>query len=176
MLWSREDVENRARSYAATRGVELVDALGRGAQGIVFATDQSSAIKVHGLENSYRRERDVYLRLHDNSVFEIRRFAVPLLDDWDDCLLALEISIVKPPFLLDFAGAYLDFPPEFSQETMAEWRAEKREQFGARWHEVELVLRALEEYGIYYQDPNPGNIRFGPEGDDLLETELERDQ
>jgi hypothetical protein len=176
MLWSREEVEHRARSYAATRGVELVDALGRGAQGMVFATDQSSAIKVHGLENSYRREREVYLRLRDNSVFEIRGLAVPRLDDWNDRLLALEISIVKPPFLLDFAGAYLDFAPEFSQETMAEWHAEKREQFGPRWREVQLVLRALQDYGIYYQDPNPGNIRFGPEGDDLLETELEQDQ
>ncbi len=53
------------------------------------------------------------------------------------------------PFVLDFAGAYLDRPPEFSEEVMADWRAEKQEQFGPRWPEVESILRYLQILGVH---------------------------
>jgi len=32
----------------------------------------------------------------------------------------------------------LDTPPDYSGEAVAEWRADKQEQFGDRWPEVEL--------------------------------------
>jgi hypothetical protein len=62
--------------------------------------------------------------------------------------------------VLDFGGAYLDQAPDFSDEVMADWRAEKKEQFGARWGEVQAILRALEAYGVFMIDVNPGNISF----------------
>ena len=43
----------------------------------------------------------------------------------------------------------------------ADWRAEKHEQFGPRWPEVQAILRALEGYGIFVADVNPANISFG---------------
>ena len=64
------------------------------------------------------------------------------------------------PFVLDFAGAYLDAPPNFPDVTWIEWEAEKREQFAARWPKVQAVLEALEELDIHMVDVSPGNIAF----------------
>ncbi len=70
------------------------------------------------------------------------------------------MTVVKPPFVLDFAGAYLDRAPDFSEEVLADWTAEKQEQFGARWPEVQAVLRELDGYGVFLLDVNPGNVAF----------------
>ena len=67
-------------------------------------------------------------------------------------------GIVSRPFLLDFAGAYLDRRPDYPPEVTDEWRKEKEEQFGDNWAEVKLVLWELERMGIYMADVNPGNI------------------
>jgi hypothetical protein len=50
------------------------------------------------------------------------------------------MTIVRPPFLLDFASAYLDKAPDCPPEVIEEWRAEKAEQFGANWARVEALL------------------------------------
>ena len=72
----------------------------------------------------------------------------------------IEMGIVKPPFLLDFAGAYLDRPPDFPPEVIEEWREQKVEQFGDRWPEVEAVLEFLRtRLGIHLTDIHPGNIK-----------------
>jgi hypothetical protein len=62
--------------------------------------------------------------------------------------------------VLDFAGAYLDKQPEFSEEIWAEWEAEKRELFGPRWQTVEMVLAALRKLDIYIVDISASNIAF----------------
>jgi hypothetical protein len=64
------------------------------------------------------------------------------------------------PFVLDFAGAWLDIPPEFPDERWAEWEAEKQVQFGERWHKVQEILGALEELDIHMIDVSPSNIAF----------------
>ncbi len=87
-------------------------------------------------------------------------FNVPELLGWDDRLRILEMTIVKRPFVLDFAGAYLDARPEFSAEIWADWEAEKREQFEGRWAEVGRVMDAFEELGVYLLDVSSGNIGF----------------
>src|SRR5207302_467508 len=102
-----------------------------------------------------------YLRLKECSVSKIHGCHVPQLIDWDDSLRVVEMTVVQRPFVLDFAGAYLDWGPDFSEEVLADWRAEKQEQFCPRWPEVEAVLRALEAYGIFMVDVNPGNVSFG---------------
>ncbi len=70
------------------------------------------------------------------------------------------MEIVTRPFVLDFADAYLDKPPDYPDEVLAEWRTEKKEQFGDRWPEVELILLSLERYGVYLVDVSPGNVAF----------------
>jgi len=69
---------------------------------------------------------------------------------------------VTRPFVLDFAGAYLDWGPEFSEEVLADWLKEKQEQFGPRWAEVQAILRELEGYGVFVIDVTPNNISFEP--------------
>ena len=45
--------------------------------------------------------------------------------------------------------------------TLADWGAEKQEQFGARWPEVQAIVRSLEGYGVFMLDVNPRNLSFG---------------
>ncbi len=80
---------------------------------------------------------------------------------FDNDLWVIHMTLVDRPFVLDFAGAYLDDPPIFSAEVMADWQAEKEEQFEGKWPQVRAVLGALEGYGIFMIDVNPGNISFG---------------
>jgi len=161
------DLIHRAGQYAQRNGLTLCEQLGCGIHGIVFVAESqtrpgASAIKVHERETSFCRERDVYLRLLDRGVLEIRGCHVPQLLRSDDELWVIEMEVVKRPFVLDFAGAYLDTPPDYSDEVIAEWRADKQEQFGDRWPEVEAILASLERYGIFLVDVSPSNIAFPP--------------
>jgi hypothetical protein len=71
------------------------------------------------------------------------------------------MSIVSPPFCLDFAKCYLDIPPDFSAEVMAETRAFQRELFDEdQWSKVLLVMHELEKLGVYSYDARPSNISF----------------
>ncbi len=108
----------------------------------------------------HERERDAYLRLKEAGVTEVLGFNVPQLIRSDNELLTIEMTIVSRPFLLDFAGAYLDAPPHFSEDIWSEWEAEKRDQFESRWPKVQAVLSALEELDIYMVDVSPSNIAF----------------
>jgi hypothetical protein len=139
--------------------------LGFGVHGIVFSAERQTegppcALKVHERAADHARERDVYLRLQEHGVRLIRGCHVPQLLACDDELWIIEMSVVIRPFVLDFAGAYLDEPPDFSDEVLADWRTEKQEQFGPRWAEVQAILRELEGYGVFMIDVNPGNIAF----------------
>jgi hypothetical protein len=165
----KDELSSRAREYGQRHVLAIADELGFGIHGIVFATESHpgtegspvrSAIKVHERETAYCRERDIYLRLKENDIREIHGCAVPQLLRYDDQLLVIEMTLVSRPFILDFAGAYLDHAPDFPAEVLADWRAEKEEQFGSRWPEVQAILGALESYGIYMEDVSPGNISF----------------
>ena len=141
------------------------DKLGDGVHGIVFkAEDQSlpyfCAIKCHRSETDYLRERDIYLRLRENKVSDIRGCAVPQFIGFDDELFILEMTFVTRPFVLDFGGAFLDRPPEFSEEVLADWHAQKIEEFDERWPEVQAILRILETFGVFMIDVHPGNISW----------------
>ena len=72
MLYSREKLTKQAESYCSTHSLALETILGFGLQGMVFATDRQSAIKVHAQESAYCRERDAYLRLTEYDVEELR--------------------------------------------------------------------------------------------------------
>jgi hypothetical protein len=165
----KELLLQRAQDFVQRHGLTLGGELGRGVHGIVFATkrqpkkDRSevhSAIKVHEHEADYRRERDVYLRLQAHGVKTIHGCHVPQLLRYDDQVWIIEMTVVSRPFVLDFAGAFLDKAPDFSEEVIADWRVEKLEQFGDRWSEVERILGELESHGIHLIDVSPSNVAF----------------
>jgi hypothetical protein len=154
-----------ARTYASRHQLTLAERLGFGVHGIIFVAGDNrkvgqTAIKAHRSAEPYRRERDAYERLKDAGVSKIVGFNVPQLIRSDDELRVIEMSIVARPFVLDFAGAYLDTPPDFSEEAWAEWEAEKREQFEHRWPKVQEALGTLEAFDIHMVDVSPSNIAF----------------
>lgn len=154
-----------AQSYARRHHLQLAERLGFGIHGIIFVAEDNTkagktAIKAHRSAEPYFRERSVYERLNGAGIGKILGFHVPQPIRFDDELLIIEMTVVARPFVLDFAGAYLDIPPEFPEETWAEWEAEKREQFESRWPIVQTVLAALEELDIHMVDVSPSNIAF----------------
>ncbi len=118
------------------------------------------AIKALERRDSYLRERDAYLRLQELSVVDIQGFAVPILVDCDDTKQIVEMTVVFPPCILDFAKAYVDRPPDFTVEVLRDWREEIADLCGADWNKVESLLEELQGFGIFYFDAKPGNIRF----------------
>lgn len=163
-MWGKA-VEIRAEAYGKHRQAVLGNCLGLGADGSVWVMqgkDQPDrwAVKLHRHRVAYERERDCYLRLTALGVIHIRGFHVPQLLRYEDEWMAIEMSLVAQPFLVDFASAWLDEPPEFSDEVWAEWEADRSEKFEQHWAEAKAVIRALEGSGIYLTDVHPGNLAF----------------
>jgi hypothetical protein len=153
------------RAYASERQLQIAEPLGSGKDGIVLvgrgmADPARVAIKAHRFTELYLREKAVYQRLARMAVITVAGFNVPQLLAVDDALRVIEMTIVKRPFVLDFAGAYLDVRPEFAADVWADWEVEKREQFESRWAQVQEVLDAFEGLGIYLLDVSPANIAF----------------
>ena len=104
--------------------------LGQGKDGAVWRTSRPSALKLHEREPSYRAERNAYMRFRDVDLTDVNGFAVPKLLDHSDDLLALELSIVFPPFVLDFASVVLDVDPELIEDEGHTLADLVRERFG----------------------------------------------
>jgi hypothetical protein len=140
----------------------LIAELGWGNNGTVWQTSRRSALKVHRLEETYQRELQAYRRI--GLTRTIAGLWVPNLIQHEDRLRALELSIVEPPFILDFASACrADSAPRFPPEVMAEWLTEKREQFGTDWPRAAVALRELERtFDLRMLDVHPANIMLHP--------------
>ena len=154
-----------ASLYASRFQIEIGETLGSGKDGIVLvakgkAQPAKVAIKVLRWKEAYEREKKVYERIREAAVITVLGFNVPQMVGCDDDLRVLEMTIVERPFVLDFAGAYLDVRPEFPADVWADWEADLREKFDARWPRVQDVLGAFEEFGIYLLDVSPANIGF----------------
>ena len=156
------ELQERASEYAEARGltIKFKERLGRGTDGWVWPTVDQSAIEVFERSRPYVCERDSYLRLRDANVTKIGIFTVPVLIDYDDELLIVEMSTVSPPYILDFGKVYFDSPPVYEDGVWEEALTEQAELFGSRWPEVEVALDFLESIGIYYVDAKPKNIDF----------------
>jgi hypothetical protein len=156
----------RSEAYSKRRNIVFAEQLGSGIQGVVRVAEDNRnfgrfAVKIHFVDEAYRRELSIYRRLAEAGVVTLRGFNVPQLLGWDDACRAIEMSIVSRPFVLDFGGAWLEDPPEFSMQQWAYWEDEKLEQFGPeRWKEVKAVLALLATYGVYMHDVTPTNIAF----------------
>jgi len=136
-----------------------------GIHGSVFVAENNLkggkiAVKIHHNPEPFQREFAVYERLQETGITKILEFNVPQLIHADTKLLAIEMTIVTRPFVLDFAGAYLDAAPRFSDEIWTDWEIEKKEQFGDRWTTVLAVLAELEMWDIHMIDVSPSNIAF----------------
>ena len=136
--------------------------LGAGIDGIVYSTSRATAVKVHQNSQKYQKELHAYQRLASHRVRAVASLAVPALIAFSSSDLVIEISIVRPPYLLDFASCDLDQPADdFTEEVWEQWRRDRREEFGANWPAALAVARELERrYGIYYRDLSPRNLDF----------------
>lgn len=168
---SHNELYLRALQYCSEHEskLDVEKSFGFGVHGSVYAclratSNVKTALKIHERSQPYTRERDVYLRLRDLEITEIYGHNVPILLEFDDTLLAIEMSVVVRPFLLDFGGAYLDQPPDYEDDILNQWELEKQEQFEGNWPKASRILARLRNYGIYVADVNPGNIGFVQDG------------
>jgi hypothetical protein len=92
---------------------------------------------------------------------------VPQLIRFDDELRAIEMSIVKPPFILDFASEctleeyeHFDFPQEVLDERESHWC----EIFEDRWPIARALCEELtRKTGLILLDLSLNNIKFAPD-------------
>lgn len=157
--------QSRAAEYARRKGIEidLANPLGAGTDGAVWKTNRTTAVKAFERQASYELELQCYFRFHSAEIDSINGFAVPRLMGFNEELLVIEMGIVSPPFIIDFAKVRLDRPYDFSEEVIADWNESGQELFEERWPQVKALLWELERFGIYYMDAKPGNIMFGDE-------------
>lgn len=162
---SLHDATTRAEQYAEIYGLKLLQKIGFGNDGIVFTTDKRSVVKALMRRDTYERERDAYRRLFDNNIQRIAGCAIADLLNYHNGLQVIEIDQVTPPFVIDFGKAYLDRPPDYSPEALAEWELGWKEHYPEDdWPRVLQVLAILKLHGIHYFDPQPGNIKFYGDG------------
>lgn len=118
-------------------------------------------MKAFERERNYLLELRSYQRLKEHNVSQIDGFSVPQLVNSNDQLLIIEMSIVSPPYLIDFGKVSIDAPPDFSDEVLADEEEQAAELFGENWPRVQSLMAHLQHfYGIYYLDPKPRNILF----------------
>lgn len=155
---------NSPALYEAKHRVRLVDRLGDGKDGFVFKTDRNNAVKFLNEESVYRRELRAYQILRHRAIVILNGFRLPRLLRHDDPLRAIEMSIVQPPFLLDFAAAYTideynHF--DFTEDVLAETEAKHLEMFGDRWPIVNDLCNAFTRHtGLILLDLSLNNVRF----------------
>lgn len=157
----QQPAEERAHWYAGSRDIEIVDQLGFGVDGTVYRTTRMSAVKAHDRWRTYCMERDIYLRFKERGVRSIHGHTVPRLIDFEDSLCVIEITIVEPPYLIDFAKATIDVAPVFPPGVYEEWLLRKSKDFGKNWPMVSAIMHDLVAlHGIHLTDLNPNNIGF----------------
>jgi hypothetical protein len=159
-----EELVQQAREYAAMRGVEIMEHLGRGIHGSVWKVSDKArslpwVLKLHRHPTPWRRERDCYRRLQETGTSSIAGICLPKLLWEDEEWLAIEMSLVTRPFLLDFGTAWLDERPEFPEGVWEQANADAAEKFGDDWPRASAILHALEsETGVIMGDVHPGNL------------------
>jgi hypothetical protein len=135
--------EERVLNYARRNGLVLTGRIGAGMDGDVWESNRQTAIKAIHRQQNYIAELECYQRFAEHNVRKVNGFAVPRLVGHDDELAIVEIEIVSPPYIIDFAKCRFDTPFDFSPEVMADWNEAGSEIFEDRWRQVKSLLRAL---------------------------------
>lgn len=163
-MFDDSNLLGKAKAYCKDNGRVLLPKakLGHGTDGAVWSTTIDSAVKALNLHSTYLREVAAYERLAEKKITKLHGLNVPELLGYDEELLVIEMTIVQPPFLLDFGKAYVDRQPPYwdDAQLVANAHEEWASLFDDRWPDVVALLGALESLGIYYVDPRPGNIVF----------------
>jgi hypothetical protein len=133
-------LEVNARQYALRNEITLEGRLGGGMDGEVWESNRQTAVKAIRRRQNYTAELECYQRFATHKVTVIKGFSVPSLVGYDDELAVIEIEIVAPPFIIDFAKCRLDTPFDFSPEVMADWDEAGVEIFEDRWRQVKSLL------------------------------------
>jgi hypothetical protein len=156
--------EERVRRYlSGKRNIEQ-RRLGSGTDGDVFiVTGPQAAIKVHFDEHRFFRELVAYERLAELGIDQIGAFVIPKFHNADTKLLIIEMSVVRPPFLIDFGKATVDDDQGWPKEQMQMWWDRVNEVFDQDASIASSVFTQLrDKTGIYQWDLNPANLNFGP--------------
>jgi hypothetical protein len=95
-----------ASEYAASRGIQITERLGWGIHGSVWKVvgmepGLAWVLKLHRHLTPWRRERDCYRRLVETGTVAIAGINLPRMLQEDEEWLAIEMTLVKRPFLLD---------------------------------------------------------------------------
>jgi hypothetical protein len=136
--------------------------LGPGQDGIVMQSNRRTGVKFFDQSARYSRELEVYHVLRAKGIRAVAGHNVPELILEDGELMAMEMSIVQRPFVLDFAGAKLPHEiPDFGADIMGEHFEHLRELFGVRWTDALEVAEMFRiATGFTLLDIHPGNIAF----------------
>jgi hypothetical protein len=151
-------------TYAQKYGIRLVDALGHGKDGDVLKTELGQAVKFFHDRDVYARELRAYRVLTHRNIDEIDGHQIPRLVRSDDEFLAIEMTIVVPPYLLDFAACYSAAEVDrfaFTADVLDERQQHWAEVFGERWPAVVgLKERFFRLTGLMLLDLSLNNVRF----------------
>jgi hypothetical protein len=160
MSITRAQAEEIVREY--TGASHILSPLGDGVDGFVYPTAKGTAVKIFNHPIHFEREKAAYERLQEFDVRQVCGFVVPEMRNSSESLRVIEMTIVQPPFLIDFASALLDEEGEyFSEEVMDQKWADLAEIFEDRISIVQDVYFELSvKYGIYYYDFTLNNLRF----------------
>jgi hypothetical protein len=159
-----DDSSDRLQRYLSREGIATLERLGEGKDGAVWRTSRWSAVKTHERPESYRAERNAYIRLQQVGLTEIAGFAIPILCAYDDENLVIEMEIVTPPYVLDFASVRLDVPDDLIEDEGHTLADMIRDRFDERADEVIALCEELASAaGIYLTDVHRHNIKFAGE-------------
>jgi hypothetical protein len=157
-------MEELLKLYAKLYNVEFTARLGEGKDGQVFQTATMSAVKFLHEVHYYNREIRAYRLLKELQITRIAGFKVPELVRDDDTIWAIEMTIVRPPFILDFVSAHTDEEIEwmgFTEDVVSEREAFWQERFGERWLKVSQIRDEFHrQTGLTLLDLSHNNIRF----------------
>jgi hypothetical protein len=155
-------VADRTSEFCRVRGISLLDHLGKGKDGGVWLTSAGSALKIHERPESYQHEVAAYIRFLSLGLEEVAGFAIPILLGFDDELLAIEMAIVTPPFVVDFASARLDLPDDLIEDEGNTLEDLVRERFGEQADQVMAIhFQLATAAGVFLTDLHPHNIKLG---------------
>ena len=87
-----------AELYACRRLTRVTTRLGAGKDGGVFRMKNGNAVKTHHRAESFEAELATYLRLHEHRAKTVVGFRIPQLRGFAEDVLAIEMTIVPPPF------------------------------------------------------------------------------